>query len=283
MAMQSPVFCSMTPNIAIRSKQSFVEAYCLPLLCLQYHETTDVFLLTVAAWQLLPIYRRQCYTGSLNWTVHRVYSKPGFTVWPKVTTYSCPLLYSQISSMPRIRAAHEHSIRRFKTVCLRTRNERDGQTQNRLQCVTEMLHTCCSRVCAARECCILQRNAAGWWGSNCNLSLSLSLSHTHTHTHTVEQRKPMQFIINLHPPHWNPPWPLLHAMQPPQPMDRNHLGQCTALTNKTECERYWEARTKMMENRLCCFIITIFCDYPLALGLYIYPECFIFLFCIFKV
>ena len=33
-----------------------------------------------------------------------------------------------------------------------------------------------------------------------------------------------------------------------EPMDRNHLGQCTALTNKTECERYWEARTKMMEN-----------------------------------
>ena len=33
-----------------------------------------------------------------------------------------------------------------------------------------------------------------------------------------------------------------------EPMDRNHLGQCTALTDKTECERYWEARTKMMEN-----------------------------------
>jgi len=30
--------------------------------------------------------------------------------------------------------------------------------------------------------------------------------------------------------------------------DRNHLGQCTALLNRTECERYWEARTKMMEN-----------------------------------
>jgi len=35
---------------------------------------------------------------------------------------------------------------------------------------------------------------------------------------------------------------------PHEPMDRNHLGQCTALSNKTECERYWEARTKMMEN-----------------------------------
>ena len=33
-----------------------------------------------------------------------------------------------------------------------------------------------------------------------------------------------------------------------EPMDRNHLGQCTALSNRTECERYWEARTKMMEN-----------------------------------
>jgi len=33
-----------------------------------------------------------------------------------------------------------------------------------------------------------------------------------------------------------------------EPMDRNHLGQYTALSNKTECERYREARTKMMEN-----------------------------------
>jgi len=33
-----------------------------------------------------------------------------------------------------------------------------------------------------------------------------------------------------------------------EPMDRKHLGQYTALLNKTECERYWEARTKMMEN-----------------------------------
>ena len=30
-------------------------------------------------------------------------------------------------------------------------------------------------------------------------------------------------------------------------MDRNHLGRCTALSSGTECERYWEARTKMME------------------------------------
>jgi hypothetical protein len=31
-------------------------------------------------------------------------------------------------------------------------------------------------------------------------------------------------------------------------IDRNHLGRCTALSSRTECERYWEARTKMMEN-----------------------------------
>ena len=47
---------------------------------------------------------------------------------------------------------------------------------------------------------------------------------------------------------------------PHEPMDRNRLGQCTALRNETECERYWEARTKMMGNCLCYFIITIFCD-----------------------
>jgi len=33
-----------------------------------------------------------------------------------------------------------------------------------------------------------------------------------------------------------------------EPMDRNHLGHCTALSNETECERYWEARTEMVEN-----------------------------------
>ena len=31
-------------------------------------------------------------------------------------------------------------------------------------------------------------------------------------------------------------------------LDRKHLGQCTAQFNRTEWERYWEARTKMMEN-----------------------------------
>jgi len=43
-----------------------------------------------------------------------------------------------------------------------------------------------------------------------------------------------------------------------EPTDRNHLGQYTALSNRIECERYWEARTKMMENWLCSFSITIF-------------------------
>jgi len=33
-----------------------------------------------------------------------------------------------------------------------------------------------------------------------------------------------------------------------EPVDRKHLGQCTALFNRTECERYWEAWTNMMEN-----------------------------------
>jgi len=31
-------------------------------------------------------------------------------------------------------------------------------------------------------------------------------------------------------------------------MDRNHLGRYTALSRGTECERYWKAGTKMMEN-----------------------------------
>jgi len=33
-----------------------------------------------------------------------------------------------------------------------------------------------------------------------------------------------------------------------EPIDRNHLGQCAGIFNRTECERYREARTKMMEN-----------------------------------
>jgi len=41
------------------------------------------------------------------------------------------------------------------------------------------------------------------------------------------------------------------------PTDKTNLGRCNALLNRTECERYWEARTKMMENWLCLFTITI--------------------------
>ena len=52
-----------------------------------------------------------------------------------------------------------------------------------------------------------------------------------------------------------------------EPMDRNHLGQCTALLKRTECERYWEARIKMMENWLCLFYYYYFYDYSLSLGL----------------
>jgi hypothetical protein len=65
-------------------------------------------------------------------------------------------------------------------------------------------------------------------------------------------------------------------------MDRNHIGQCTALCNSTECERYWEARTKMMENWLCSFSITIFCDYSLSLRLLYALWMFVF-FCIYSV
>jgi hypothetical protein len=45
-------------------------------------------------------------------------------------------------------------------------------------------------------------------------------------------------------------------------MHRNHLGQCTALSKRRECERYWEARTKMMENWLRSFSSTIFVTTP---------------------
>jgi hypothetical protein len=44
-------------------------------------------------------------------------------------------------------------------------------------------------------------------------------------------------------------------------VDRNHLGQCTALSNRTECKWYREARIKMMENWLCSFS-TIFVTTP---------------------
>ena len=48
-------------------------------------------------------------------------------------------------------------------------------------------------------------------------------------------------------------------------MDRNHLGRCTALSSGKVCERYWEARTKMMEYWL--FSLLLLRDYSLLLGL----------------
>jgi hypothetical protein len=42
-----------------------------------------------------------------------------------------------------------------------------------------------------------------------------------------------------------------------EPMERNHLGQRAAWTNGTECERYLETRTKIMENWLYSLLITI--------------------------
>jgi hypothetical protein len=35
---------------------------------------------------------------------------------------------------------------------------------------------------------------------------------------------------------------------PREPMDRNRLGQCAELANRTECKRYREASTKVMES-----------------------------------
>jgi hypothetical protein len=42
------------------------------------------------------------------------------------------------------------------------------------------------------------------------------------------------------------PYSMLCSLR--DPMDRNHLGQYIALFNRSLCERYWEARTKIMEN-----------------------------------
>ena len=55
-----------------------------------------------------------------------------------------------------------------------------------------------------------------------------------------------------------------------EPVDRNHLGQCTALLNRTECERYWEARIKMMENWLCFFLLLLFLWLLLTFRIFIF-------------
>jgi len=59
------------------------------------------------------------------------------------------------------------------------------------------------------------------------------------------------------------PDPYCTLCSPHEPMDRNHVGHCTALSNKTEYERYWEARTKMMENLICYFTIFCCCDFSI--------------------
>ena len=42
------------------------------------------------------------------------------------------------------------------------------------------------------------------------------------------------------------PYCMLRSLR--EPMDGNHLGQCKALFKMAKCERYWEARTNIMEN-----------------------------------
>jgi len=58
-----------------------------------------------------------------------------------------------------------------------------------------------------------------------------------------------------------------------EPMDRNHLEQSTALFNRTDCERYWEARTIMMENWLGFRFITNFVTTFYYYDLHIYLDC----------
>ena len=76
---------------------------------------------------------------------------PGFLVWPQATTTSCPLLYSHnlIAAKDRggVNYTHEHSIRRFKTGCLPTRNERDRGRTGRS--ASERCHTPVASVSAA--------------------------------------------------------------------------------------------------------------------------------------
>jgi hypothetical protein len=75
-------------------------------------------------------------------------------------------------------------------------------------------------------------------------------------------------------PQWNPPRPHCMLCTIHEPMDRNYLGLCTALSSRSECESYWEATTKMMENWLRSFSITIFVTTPFYWDFYIYFECF---------
>jgi len=76
-----------------------------------------------------------------------------------------------------------------------------------------------------------------------------------THLHRIAIRPdPYCTLCNLH-----------------EPMDRNHLGHCTALSNKTE----YEPGQDKDDGKLT-FLFYYFCDYSLALGLYIYLVSFSF-------
>ena len=116
----------------------------------------------------------------------------------------------------------------------------------------------------------------------------------HLAVKNVAQGAPLWGGSTLHPMHfWNDclgthlhrigfrpdPYCMLRSLR--EPTDRKHLGQCTALLNRTECGRYWEARTQMVENWIFSFFITIFCDYSLLLGRLYLPWMF-FLFSIYS-
>jgi hypothetical protein len=49
MLMQIAVSCNMIPCRTIRINQSFRDAYCFPLVCLECHRTAGLFIPTVAA------------------------------------------------------------------------------------------------------------------------------------------------------------------------------------------------------------------------------------------
>jgi hypothetical protein len=87
---------------------------------------------------------------------------------------------------------------------------------------------------------------AGKYGTFSQFPLCVGHDCLGTHLHRIGSGPdPYHMLCSLH-----------------KPMDRNHLGQCTAFSDRTECERRWETRTKMMENWLCSFSITIFMTTP---------------------
>jgi len=68
------------------------------------------------------------------------------------------------------------------------------------------------------------------------------LDHLAVKKKKVAQITPHGGGSTLHPP----PLSYCTLCSLREPVDRKHLGQCTALFNGTECERYWETGTKMM-------------------------------------